>query len=180
MRARLAALLGVLLVSALVTAPAHASPRAAKGPVGWDVYRHPERLAELTTGVRTRQFSSFDRTGGNDDGFGGKYSCLRTAADGCVIAEHSGPGEVDAIWFTRDGGDVRATGNIRITLDGHDVVHAPLRDLVDGRLGAPFSPPLVADADESSGGVSSSTARTAPIIASSGSVIASVTSFAWI
>jgi hypothetical protein len=167
MRARLAALLGALLVSVLVTAlgttgshaTAHALSTAsttstsAKGPVGWDVYRHPERLAELTTGVQTRQFSSFDRTGGNDDGFGGKYSCLRTAADGCVIAEHSGPGEVDAIWFTRDGGDVRATGNIRITLDGHDVVHAPLQELVDGKLGAPFSPPLVADADQSSGGV---------------------------
>jgi Protein of unknown function (DUF2961) len=128
-------------------------PADAKGPVGWDVYRHLERLPELTTGVRTRQFSSFDRAGGNDDGFDGRYSCLRTAADGCVIAEHSGPGEVETIWFTRDGGDVRATGNITITLDGRDVVHAPLQDLVDGKIGAPFVTPLVANADQSSGGV---------------------------
>lgn len=159
-RLRLAVLLTAVLGTAgmhgaahATTAGAHATPPSLKGAVGWDVYRHPERLPELTTGVQTRQFSSFDRTGGNDDGFGGAYSCLRTTGDGCVIAEHDGPGEVDAIWFTRDGGDVRATGNIRITLDGHDVVHAPLQDLVDGKLGAPFSHPLVANADQSSGGV---------------------------
>ncbi|MEV0404064.1 glycoside hydrolase family 172 protein [Actinoallomurus sp. NPDC050550] len=149
------ALVAGLLVG--VTGPAGAAPSPAsadaKGPVGWDVYRHLDRLPELTSGVRTQQFSSFDRTGGNDDGFDGRYSCLRTAADGCVIAEHSGPGEVDAIWFTRDNGDVRATGDITITLDGRDVVHAPLQDLVDGKLGAPFVHPLVANADQSSGGV---------------------------
>src|SRR5262245_51953437 len=51
-------------------APVHAKPAATlAGPVGWDLYRHPERLPELSTGVKTRQFSSFDRTGGNDDGF---------------------------------------------------------------------------------------------------------------
>jgi hypothetical protein len=138
--------------STAASAPASA-PASGKGPVGWDVYRHPERLARLTTGVQTKQFSSFDRTGGNNDGFDGTYSCLRTTADGCVIAEHDGAGEVDAIWFTRDNGDVRATGNITITLDGRDVVHASLQDLVDGKLGAPFVNPLVANADQSSGGV---------------------------
>jgi Na+/H+ antiporter NhaA len=40
--------------------------------------------------------------------------------------------------------------------------------------------PLSMMSELSSGGVSSSTARTAPMIASSGSVIASVTSLAWI
>jgi hypothetical protein len=150
---RLAALLLIAGTLTAVTTQAHAAPESAKGPVGWNTYRHPERLPQLTTGVQTRQFSSFDRTGGNDDGFGGAYSCLRTVTDGCVIAEHAGPGEVDAIWFTRDGGDVRATGNITISLDGHDVVHAPLQDLVDGKVGAPFAHPLVANADQSSGGV---------------------------
>src|SRR6202007_3297938 len=141
--------LAVLLLAAGaltgVTTHAQAAPATAKGPVGWDVYRHPEQLARLTTGVQTEQFSSFDRTGGNNDGFGGTYSCLRTTADGCVIAEHDGAGEVNAIWFTRDNGDVRATGNITITLDGRDVVHASLQDLVDGKVGAPFVNPLVAN-----------------------------------
>ncbi len=145
----------LLAAATLAGGPAHAGAAVPdpKGAVGWDVYRHLDRLPELTSGVRTQQFSSFDRTGGNNDGFEGTYSCLRTSADGCVIAEHSGPGEVDAIWFTRDNGDVSATGNITITLDGRDVVHAPLQDLVDGKVGAPFAHPLVANADRSSGGV---------------------------
>jgi hypothetical protein len=148
---------GVGLAAALVPAgSAHAaakdSPSCAKGPTGWATYRHLEQLPGLSCGVQTRQFSSFDRTGGNDDGFAGTYSCLRQD-DGCVIAEKRGPGEIDSIWFTRDGGDVRNDGNIRIELDGRTVLDAPLQDIVDGKLGAPFARPLVANADESSGGV---------------------------
>ncbi len=149
-------LAALLLAAGMLTgaaAPAHASAPDPKGPVGWDVYRHLDRLSEPAKGVRTQQFSSFDRTGGNNDGFEGTYSCLRTVTAGCVIAEHDGPGEVEAIWFTRDNGDVSATGTITITLDGHDVVHASLQDLVDGKVGAPFAHPLVANADQSSGGV---------------------------
>jgi hypothetical protein len=150
-----------LLVAALVAgslavpAAAVAAPAArgaAIGPVGWDTYRHPERMAELTPGAHTKQFSSFDRAGGNDDGY--PYSCLRTDATGCVLAEQTGAGEIDSIWFTRDGGDVTHEGKIIIELDGRTVLNAPLQDVVDGKLGAPFVFPLVANADQSSGGVS--------------------------
>jgi hypothetical protein len=139
--------------------PAGAAPAAApapapnKGPIGWDTYRRLDRVNELTTGVETRQFSSFDRTGGNDDGFGGTYSCVRTTSAGCVIAERSGAGEIDSIWFTRDNGNVSATGTIRIELDGKVVLNASIQDVVDGKLGAPFVAPFVANADQSSGGV---------------------------
>ncbi|MFK8907358.1 glycoside hydrolase family 172 protein [Streptomyces sp. YS-3] len=126
----------------------------AKGPVGWDSLRRLDRLPDLPSGVRTLQFSSFDRTGGNaQDGFFGTYSCLRTGAEGCVIAEHRGAGEIGTIWFTRDQGDVSRTGTLTIELDGKKVLDAPLQDVVNGRLGAPFTPPLVANADASSGGV---------------------------
>ena len=138
----------------LAAAPAVAGQdETGKGPVGWDVYRQLDRLAEIPTGVDTHQFSSFDRGGGNDDGFVGTYSCLRTGADGCVIAEHDGAGEIESIWFTRDGGDVTNTGNLKIELDGRTVLDAPVQDVVDGELGAPFVYPLVANADQSSGGV---------------------------
>jgi len=130
----------------------HGDAADAKGPIGWEVYRRLDRLPELSRGVQTKQFSSFDRTGGNEDGFAGRYSCLRQD-EGCVIAEKAGAGEVQSIWFTRDEGDVRRTGNIRIELDGRTVLDAPLQDVVDGKLGAPFSFPLVASADQSSGGV---------------------------
>jgi hypothetical protein len=132
---------------------------AGKGAVGWDVYRRLDRLPELSCGVETKQFSGFDRRGGNDDGFGGTYSCLRAASGNtpdereCVIAEKTGAGEVQSIWFTRDGGDVSRTGNIKVELDGETVLDAPLQDVVDGELGAPFTFPLVANADQSSGGV---------------------------
>ena len=138
--------------------PAAEKACAGKGPVGWDVYRRLDRLPELTCGVQTKQFSGFDRRGNNDDGFVGTFSCLPGATqspgpDECVIAEKQGAGEVQSIWFTRDGGDVRSTGNIKVVLDGQTVLDAPLQDVVDGEVGAPFVFPLVANADESSGGV---------------------------
>ena len=147
--ALLAAALGILgLASAQAAAPQHSD--SAKGPVGWDVYRHLDRFAELPQGVQTKQFSSFDRVGGNGD----FARCLSTRSDGsCVLAQASGAGEVDSIWETRDGGDVTATGNITVVLDGKTVLHAPFQDVVDGKLGAPFVFPVVANADQSSGGV---------------------------
>ncbi|NUR96202.1 MAG: DUF2961 domain-containing protein, partial [Kribbellaceae bacterium] len=123
------------------------------GPVGWEVYRNLDRLPELQTGIRTKQFSSFGRDGTNNDGFDGTYSCLRTTDAGCVIAEDSGPGEVASIWFTRDDGNVTKTGTITVELDGKQVLKGSLQDIVDGKLGAPFSYPLVANAVRSSGGV---------------------------
>src|SRR4051812_41443575 len=114
-----------------LTGPASASTGpTTNGPVGWDVYRRLDRLPELTDGSRAYQFSSFDRSGGNDDGFSGQYSCLRTSADGCVIAEATGAGEIYSIWFTRDEGNVSATGTIKVVLDGKTVLDAKLQDVV--------------------------------------------------
>ena len=48
---------------------------------------------------------------------------------------------------------VTALGTIRIELDGQTVIDAPLQSLVDGALGAPFVWPLVANAEQSPGGV---------------------------
>jgi hypothetical protein len=144
----------------VVTGPASAEPVATAAGVrvlGWDTYRRLDLLPYLNTDSQTLQVSSFDRTGGdfdantgNDNGSGG---CLRPDGAGCVIAEDQGAGEVDSIWFTRDRGNVSAIGTIRIDLDGHTVVDAPLQSLVDGELGAPFAFPLVANSEQSPGGV---------------------------
>jgi len=143
-------------LGALAT-PAAAAPLPAftpKGPVGWDTLRRVDALPLHAPGVVTRQSSSYDPAGFNDDGFRGTHSCARqNAAEGCVIAEHRGPGEIASIWFTRDRGVVARTGRLRIEIDGRRVVDAPLQAVVDGRLGAPFSFPLVANRDGSSGGV---------------------------
>src|ERR1700722_15833837 len=121
--------------------------------VGWDSYRRLDRLPYLSADTETLQASSFDRTGGdfdistgNQNGSGG---CLASGGVGCVIAEDRGAGEIDSIWFTRDNGNVTRMGTIRIDLDGHTVVDAPLQSLVDGGLGAPFVWPLVANAAQS-------------------------------
>src|ERR1700757_717272 len=125
--------------------------------VGWDTYRRLDRLPYLSADTQTLQVSSFDRSGGdfdistgNRNGTGG---CLASGGAGCVIAEDRGAGEVDSIWFTRDGGNVTRIGTIRIDLDGRTVIDAPLQSLVDGGLGAPFVWPLVANAAQSPGGV---------------------------
>jgi hypothetical protein len=120
-----------------------------KGPIGWALYRNLNKLPYLGQGVQTKETSSFDRTGGNDDG---AYSCRR-ANNGCVIAEDNGPGEVDSIWFTKNGGDLTSAGTITVVLDGVTVLSDSLQNVVNGGHGAPFQYPLVANADQSSGGV---------------------------
>ena len=80
---------------------------SAKGPVGWQTLRRLDLLPLFSVGVGPAQFSSYDRSGGNDDGR--TYSCLReTGSEGCVLAEHRGPGEIDSIWSTRNGSNWRS------------------------------------------------------------------------
>ena len=143
-----------ILVPALSAAAACASPCSAlaAGPTGWDAFRHIDQLPLLRTGEQARLSSSYDRRGGNADG--GRYGCLRVAGGRCVIAEHTGPGEVDSIWTTRPrAGDVRRTGTLRVELDGRRVLDHPLTSIVAGRLGAPFVFPAVASARQASGAV---------------------------
>ena len=142
-----------LIASALVAvATAHAAAATgdgSKGPVGWDVYRRLDELPTVPIGVKTRQFSSFDRSGGNGDLL---HTLGRTPSGGYVLAQHDGPGEVDSIYMSSNGGDVTQTGNIHIVLDGKEVLNAFEQDVVDGKVGAPFLFPLVANASQSSGG----------------------------
>ncbi|MFD9959870.1 glycoside hydrolase family 172 protein [Amycolatopsis sp. NPDC058986] len=146
-----------LSVVGFTATPAGAQPDrppspASVGPIGWDVYRSLDAMAALRPGAQSKQFSSFDRTGGNEDGFGGVYSCLRITAEGCVIAEKTGAGEIESMWFTRDYGNMVNNGKLKVELDGRAVLDSSLQDIVDGRLGAPFVWPLVGNGDDTSGG----------------------------
>jgi D-arabinan exo alpha-(1,3)/(1,5)-arabinofuranosidase (non-reducing end) len=151
-------LLGIAGVAVAGTAPAEpVIPAPGATLVGWDAYRRLDRLPYLSAGTESLEVSSFDRSGGdfdistgNRNGTGG---CLTSGGAGCVIAEDRGAGEVDSIWFTRDGGNVTRIGKIRIELDGQTVIDAPLQSVVDGALGAPFVWPLVVNAAQSPGGV---------------------------
>src|ERR1700761_2213106 len=156
----LSATCAVVLLLIAGAGPAPAEPVAhgiGERAVGWDTYRRLDRLPYLSADTETLQASSFDRSGGNfdlgtgnDNGSGG---CLASGGAGCVIAEDRGAGEIDSMWFTRDSGNVSRMGAIRVELDGHTVLDAPLQSLVDGALGAPFVWPLVANAAQSPAGV---------------------------
>lgn len=141
-----------ILVTALLAAaawPGACSARAA-GPTGWDAYRRLDLLPMLRAGERAHLSSSYDRRGGNRDSGG----CVGHVGGRCVIARHSGPGEVDSIWTTRPrAGGVSRTGTIRVELDGRPVLDDRLTDVVRGALGPPFVFPVVADARRASGAV---------------------------
>lgn len=150
----------LLVLACVVAAPAAPAEPTINGAgdrmVGWDTYRRLDRLPFLNPGSQTLQVSSFDRSGGDFDistgNRNGSGGCLAPGGAGCVIAEDHGAGEIDSMWLTRDGGNLRAMGNMRIELDGQTVVDTPLQSLVDGKLGAPFVWPLVANAVQSPGG----------------------------
>ncbi|WP_431879078.1 glycoside hydrolase family 172 protein [Amycolatopsis sacchari] len=146
--------IAVLVLALLVPGHASAAPPPAlpKGPVGWDTYRTMSALAQLRPGAQLKQFSSFDRTGNNDDGFNGTYSCLRQDDEGCVIAESLAPGEISSIWFTYASNSVAPIGRITVELDGRTVLSGSLQDIVDGKRGAPFVWPLVGNSADTMGG----------------------------
>lgn len=72
-----------------------AAPVAAQSPLPpmFDV----AQLARFRP-VEIGMFSSYDRTGLNDDGFSGAHSFLRKEGGGLVIAELKGPGALTRIW----------------------------------------------------------------------------------
>jgi hypothetical protein len=107
-------------------------------------------------GVETRYFSSFDRTGANDDGFTGAYSALYELPNGeQVIFDALGPGCLYTLWFTADGGGwAKITwGRIRFYIDGSEqpALSVDGNELFSGRVPG-FPKPLVADNTESTGG----------------------------
>ncbi len=113
----------------------------------------------LTVGTQTRSFSSFDRTGGNADGFDNQNSALYSLPSGeHVIFDAIGPGVLDTLWFTGpdEGGNGLDLGAVRFYLDDETAPRfaAPWSDLFSGDH-APFLSPLVADNHVSTGGFAS-------------------------
>lgn len=74
----------------------------AQAPYRWtdelELLKRIDKLPEYRTQSYVEQFSSYDRTGGNDDGFAGTYSYIRKENGKLVIAEMEGPGVINRIW----------------------------------------------------------------------------------
>lgn len=84
----------LLVLAAACGAPA--APDDGLPGIG-ELYRL-DRLAMFRESVKVASVSSYDRTGGNNDGFGGQYSFVRKEPDGLVLADLEGPGVIYRIW----------------------------------------------------------------------------------
>jgi len=123
---------------------------------------HPVRIiSDLGYGflprpwARAGYFSSYDRIGGNDDGFRGTYSALSRLANGeHVIVDLQGPGCLYTLWFTGPAGGFELPwGTLRFYLDDEPEprLEATGEQLFSGMYPG-FPRPLVADSYTSTGG----------------------------
>ncbi len=111
--------------------------RAQSGASMEDFYAI-EHLPRLRSFVKVGSVSSYDRTGGNDDGFSGKYSFIRKEGDALVIAELQGPGVITRIWTPTPN-----DSPLEFFFDNEEVPRLvlPFRDIFRGNY-APFLAPL--------------------------------------
>lgn len=77
-----------------IPAATHAGP--ARAPDAMTLLARPYLLPVLGQ-EKVGGVSSYDRTGGNDDGFSGKYSFIRKEGDALIIADLKGPGILQRI-----------------------------------------------------------------------------------
>ena len=108
-------------------------------------------ISKLQSNWKAIMFSSYDRKGGNDDGFKGTYSKLRLEQGNSVLAEVEGGGYVSRIWFThsihhRDGLLDLKGEHIRIYLDDKtkSAINVALEDIFTGNVKG-FPPGLVGE-----------------------------------
>jgi hypothetical protein len=125
----------------LVSQAADATPPAAGETRFIDELYRLDLLPRLHPGETCKMFSSYDRSGGNDDGFSGKYSILRKENGNAVLAEMKGPGCIQRMHFPHSEYSVpgllgRKGEHIRIYLDGakKPALDVPLEDIFYGKL----------------------------------------------
>jgi hypothetical protein len=125
-----------LIIAATLNTPAAAQDRPTLGIA--ELHRL-DQLPRFKQSVKVASFSSYDRTGGNDDGFSGKYSYLRKEGDALVIAEMKGPGVIYRIWTPTPTDDM-----MEFYFDGETTPRftAKFRELFDGSR-PPFVTPIV-------------------------------------
>ncbi|MCL5098405.1 MAG: DUF2961 domain-containing protein, partial [Candidatus Omnitrophica bacterium] len=145
---RLSIAVAVLAASLGARGDSAAAPALEPRVLGIEELFHLDQLPRLKSSIEVGCVSSWDRTGGNDDGFTGKYSFIRKEPDGLVIADLQGPGVIyrihtpsptdETIEFFFDGeAEPRISLKISELFDGH---HAPfLAPLVGGGVGGRYS-----------------------------------------
>jgi hypothetical protein len=107
--------------------------------LGMEELHRLDLLPRLRPSVYVGSISSYDRSGGNDDGFSGKYSYLSKDDNGLTIADLEGPGVIYRIWTPTPSDDV-----VEFYFDGESKprIEVPFRQIFTG-VQAPFISPLV-------------------------------------
>lgn len=103
-----------------------------------ELLKRIDLLPAYRTGQLVEQLSSYDRTGGNDDGFSGKYSFLRKEDEQLVLADLKGPGVIQRIWTPTPTNDT-----LSFFFDGEKTprIVIPFMDLFSGKV-FPFVKPV--------------------------------------
>lgn len=134
--------LGLLLIALLATCPAFAQKHnvdtVTLAKVLSSLYDVSQLPAYLPN-TYSAQVSSYDTTGGNDDGFSGKYSFLRRNADSSlVLFDVKGAGVITRIWTPTPN-----TDTLDFYLDGKKTPAFCIQfsDLFSGKQ-PPFAAPL--------------------------------------
>jgi len=125
--------------------------------VGLEFYDNLSSLPYIYPNAESYYLSSYDRTGGNDDGFRGTYSQLYIDDNGeHVIFEQDGPGCVYNLWFTGSGRNLH-WGKLKFYFDNEKTprIEYEAGEFFSG-LHRPFVYPLVTHSFISSGGFSCS------------------------
>jgi len=114
---------------------------AAQAPlISVDTLSRLDLLPTLRTGYRVGAVTSYDRTGGNDDGFSGTYSFVRKEGNDLVLADLKGPGCITRLHTPTPTNDL-----LEFYLDGETTprITMPFRQYFTGEH-TPFVAPLVA------------------------------------
>lgn len=104
-----------------------------------ELLKRVDLLPVYRTGSVVEQISSYQPSGGNDDGFSGRYSYLTREKDGkLVLADLKGPGVINRIWTPTPTDDT-----ISFYFDGEKLPRLTLRfiDLFSGKV-YPFLKPI--------------------------------------
>lgn len=124
-----------------------------KIPIGIERLTRLDQIYRVPDNVQVVGESSYDRTGGNDDGFSGTYSYLYRDEKGYVIFDRQGPGCVYQMWFTSMLMSFGLPYDLSVYPDGISpaVLTIPAGTGFSGEApGLPF--PLVGSFAQSSGG----------------------------
>ena len=132
-------LYGLVLTPVILAASAGPEAPDESRVLGIEEMYRLDLLPKLRQSVKIGCLSSYDRTGGNDDGFTGAYSFIRKEPGGLVIADLKGPGIIYRITTPSPTDDI-----IEFYFDGEAAprIRMQVREIYDGAH-PPFLPPLV-------------------------------------